>query len=100
MLVRCIAVVVALSAFAPSTADARHHRIGNRCCSRPAKCESAQEAKACEAYVETSEMSGGGGGYNAFAGPNGVYGVNTFTGQVYKFNQSTGEFEKLGKAIE
>lgn len=78
--------------FLPSTVDAgscrhSHCKCQTKCCTsnRTEPCEGAsacEDREACAAAV--------GGAYDAFAGPNGsIYGVNNYTGQLYKLENGS-----------
>lgn len=99
-----MAVAVVLSAIVPSAADAASLRK-NRCCP-PAKCQTtAACAEPCATVCETAlcEMASGvaarpEGSYSAFTGVDGtLYGLNTATGQVYKF--ADGDWHEFEKSI-
>jgi hypothetical protein len=98
---RPVAVAIALSTIAPGTAEAGFFGFGRCCCSRPVKCQSVEQTQPCSAYGEAGGYGAGAEGtYNAFAGSDGVlYGVNTLTGQVYKFNSASRNWEKHGTSI-
>jgi len=59
------------------------------------------EPQPCKAVEQKAVQYGTlGPRYNAFAGANGVlYGVNTFTGQVFKYSESTQNWDPLQKTI-
>jgi hypothetical protein len=80
MRLRLIAVGVLFSTLMSGTADAGLFRCG-RCC-RPTKCCAVEQLEPCKTY---GAAAGAQGAYSAFVGADGaMYGVNTFTGQVYK----------------
>ena len=77
---RLLVAGVVLSTLLPGTADACLFRRG-RCC-RPIRCYAVEQTEPCKSYGEAGAAQGA---YSAFVGPDGaMYGVNTFTGQVYK----------------
>jgi len=98
---RLIAAGIVLSTLFSGTADACLSRR-SRCC-RPTKCQAVERAESCKtcepcaaAYGETSVAQGS---YSAFAGPGGIYGVNTLTGQVYKYEDASGRWEPFKSSI-
>lgn len=67
------------------------------------ECDGTQGGKVVKQMLDPVPVyaaSPGGPRYNAFSGGNGtLYGVNTFTGEVFQFNQTTKSWDPVGKSI-
>jgi hypothetical protein len=100
---RLIIAGIALSTMLVGNADAR--LLSNHCCARTVKCKQTEKSNCgdenacCEAYAETGSGVDGRGTYNAIVGPDGIYGVNTSTGKVYKYNEATGQWDNFTPAM-
>jgi hypothetical protein len=95
MQLKVVILGLGLSALLPGPADAGLLWFGRRCTTTTC-CQGTNQVEPCRTLYQAGASEAR---YNAFAGPDGLYGVNTLTGQVYRWDTSTETWKPLAKAI-